>query len=182
MGPSKWLYHAFPQKLCVGEFNSVVRVIQGITFSLFEASKKKKKKKSQNSEISLKILTAASVIRETSTIALTNLLKQNFTISPFPILYGFLLLQRHDLLFLRSGVYLRERFIFILNSVNGIELLSSLWDLLNVNVLKTWAHMPKFHIWSRILYKPSSGLIMIVLYLDYNSIIRYSQEKCIILI
>ena len=126
MSPSKWLYHAFPQKLCVGEFNSVVRVIQGITFSLFEASKKKKKKKSRNSEISLKILTAASVIRETSTIALTNLLKQNFTISPFPILYGFLLLQRHDLLFLRSGVYLRERFIFILNSVNGIELLSSL--------------------------------------------------------
>ena len=45
MSPSKWLYHAFPQKLCVGEFNSVVRVIQGITFSLFEASKKKKKKK-----------------------------------------------------------------------------------------------------------------------------------------
>ena len=126
MSPSKWLYHAFPQKLCVGEFNSVVRVIQGITFSLFEASKKKKKKKSQNFEISLKIPTAASVIRETSTIALTNLLKQNFTISPFPILYGFLLLQRHDLLFLRSGVYLRERFIFILNSVNGIELLSSL--------------------------------------------------------
>ena len=168
MSPSKWLYHAFPQKLCVGEFNSVVRVIQGITFSLFE--------------ISLKIPTAASVIRETSTIALTILLKQNFTISPFPILYGFLLLQRHDLLFLRSGVYLRERFIFILNSVNGIELLSSLWDLLNVNVLKTWAHMPEFHIWSRILYKPSSGLIMIVLYLNYNSIIRYSQEKCIILI
>ena len=126
MSPSKWLYHAFPQKLCVGKFNSVVRVIQGITFSLFEASKKKKKKKSQNFEISLKIPTAASVIRETSTIALTNLLKQNFTISPFPILYGFLLLQRHDLLFLRSGVYLRERFIFILNSVNGIELLSSL--------------------------------------------------------
>ena len=126
MSPSKWLYHAFPQKLCVGEFNSVVRVIQGITFSLFEASKKKKKKKTQNFEISLKIPTAASVIRETSTIALTNLLKQNFTISPFPILYGFLLLQRHDLLFLRSGVYLRERFIFILNSVNGIELLSSL--------------------------------------------------------
>ena len=126
MSPSKWLYHAFPQKLCVGEFNSVVRVIQGITFSLFEASKKKKKKKSQNFEISLKIPTAASVIRETSNIALTNLLKQNFTISPFPILYGFLLLQRHDLLFLRSGVYLRERFIFILNSVNGIELLSSL--------------------------------------------------------
>ena len=55
MSPSKWLYHAFPQKLCVGEFNSVVRVIQGITFSLFEASKKKKKKKkSQNFEISLK--------------------------------------------------------------------------------------------------------------------------------
>ena len=126
MSPSKWLYHAFPQKLCVGEFNSVVRVIQSITFSLFEATKKKKKKKSQNFEISLKIPTAASVIRETSTIALTNLLKQNFTISPFPILYGFLLLQRHDLLFLRSGVYLRERFIFILNSVNGIELLSSL--------------------------------------------------------
>ena len=181
MSPSKWLYHAFPQKLCVGEFNSVVRVIQGITFSLFEASKKKKKKISKL-WVFFKKPTAASVIRETSTIALTNLLKQNFTISPFPILYGFLLLQRHDLLFLRSGVYLRERFIFILNSVNGIELLSSLWDLLNVNVLKTWAHMPKFHIWSRILYKPSSGLIMIVLYLDYNSIIRYSQEKCIILI
>ena len=55
MSPSKWLYHAFPQKLCVGEFNSVVRVIQGITFSLFEASKKKKKKKkSQKFEISLK--------------------------------------------------------------------------------------------------------------------------------
>ena len=126
MSPSKWLYHAFPQKLCVGEFNSVVRVIQGITFSLFEASKKKKKKKYQKFEISLKKPTAASVIRETSTIALTILLKQNFTISPFPILYGFLLLQRHDLLFLRSGVYLRERFIFILNSVNGIELLSSL--------------------------------------------------------
>ena len=126
MSPSKWLYHAFPQKLCVGEFNSVVRVIQGITFSLFEASKKKKKKKSKKFEIYLKIPTAASVIRETSTIALTILLKQNFTISPFPILYGFLLLQRHDLLFLRSGVYLRERFIFILNSVNGIELLSSL--------------------------------------------------------
>ena len=77
MSPSKWLYHAFPQKLCVGEFNSVVRVIQGITFSLFEASKKKKKKKKKYKkfEISLKIPTAASVIRETSTIALTNLLK-----------------------------------------------------------------------------------------------------------
>ena len=85
MSPSKWLYHAFPQKLCVGEFNSVVRVIQGITFSLFEASKKKKKK-SQNFEISLKIPTAASVIRgnvDHSTDNFTKTELHNFTISHF---------------------------------------------------------------------------------------------------
>ena len=85
MSPSKWLYHAFPQKLCVGEFNSVVRVIQGITFSLFEASKKKKKKNLKTLRFFLKtnccFRDPGNVDHSTDKFTKTEL--HNFTISHF---------------------------------------------------------------------------------------------------